>query len=374
MQSAYVASNSYDDATQRALARQDALVAAANAAIAWARTQSSARPRVETPVHASAVDEPSAPSFSVTPLFDAARTAGDTGLTTAARGARSASRAAASAASALGTGVRQAALPIIRALPRVAAVAAAGGAIWFGVVKGRPYVERWKSTPPIPRTVAAITPADLAPADADPGSKKRTGRLVVTSASEVAQVLVDGKVRGITPLTLDGLGAGKHVILIQNSNGSVEQTVTVGPNETARLEQSIYPGWVAIVAPIDLTISEGTRSLRPDDRGQVILPPGPHELQFSNRALGYQELRHVDVRPGETTHLSVAPPTSRATFTATAPAEVWLDGKPIGLTPLIDQPVEVGTHHVRMKSGSQERQFTITATMTPLTFNADFSQ
>ena len=45
-----------------------------------------------------------------------------------------------------------------------------------------------------------------------------------------------------------------------------------------------------------------------------------------------------------------------------------------GLTPLIDLPVEIGTHHVRMKSGSLERQFTITATMTPLTFNADFSQ
>jgi len=131
---------------------------------------------------------------------------------------------------------------------------------------------------------------------------------------------------------------------------------------------------VAILAPFDLKISEGSRSLRTDDRSQVLLPPGPHELQFENRALGYQEVRHVDVRPGETTQLSVAPPQSKATFTATMPAEVWLDGKSVGLTPLIDLPVGIGTHHVRMKSGSLERQFTITATMTPLTFNADFSQ
>jgi PEGA domain len=370
----YVASNSYDDATQRALARQDALLAAAHAAVAWARMQSSTHARVAATARPAAIKEPEPSSFSVTPLIDAARTAGDAGMF-AARGARSASRAAATAVGAVGAGIGRMTRPILRALPRVAAVAAAGGAIWFGVVKGRPYVERWKATPPIPRTVAAVTPADLAPVEATTGSKKRTGRLVVSSgSSDVAQVLVDGQVRGITPLTLDGLTAGKHVILVQNTNGSVEQTVTVAANETARLEQTIYPGWVAIVAPFDLKISEGARTLRPDDRSQVMLPPGPHNLQFENRALGYQEMRHVDVRPGETTHLSVAPAQSKATFTATAPAEVFVDGKPVGVTPLIDLPVDIGTHHVRMKSGSQERQFTITATMTPLTFNADFSQ
>jgi hypothetical protein len=187
-------------------------------------------------------------------------------------------------------------------------------------------------------------------------------------------VLVDGKPRGVTPLTLDGLSTGKHLVTVQNQNGSVEQTVTVGSSETAQLEQTIFPGWVSIVAPVDVTISEGARPLRLDDRSQVMLSPGPHELVFENRALGYQEVRRVDVRPGETTQLSIAPPKSKATFTATAPAEVWLDGLSVGQTPLIDLPVAIGTHHVRMKSGSAERQFTVTATMTPLAFNVDFSQ
>ena len=62
------------------------------------------------------------------------------------------------------------------------------------------------------------------------------------------------------------------------------------------------------------------------------------------------------------------------TFTATAPAEVWIDGKSVGQTPLIDLPLEIGSHHVRMKSGSAERQFTVTATMTPVNFNEDFSK
>jgi len=363
----------YDDQRQLALARRYALVAAATAAIAWARAQSSARPKVAVTARLESIAREPAPSFSMTPLIDAARSAGGAGLT-AARGARSATRAVMGGLTAVGSGASRFGMPVVRALPGVAVVAAIAGGLWFGIPKARPYVERWKATPPITRTVPAVTQADLTPSEAAPGSRKRTGRLVVTSASGVAQVFVDGKPRGVTPLTLDGLPAGKHIVMLQNQNGSVEQSVNVGGSETAQLDQTIFPGWVSIVAPVDLVISEGTRPLRLDDRSQVMLPPGPHELVFENRALGYQEARHVDVRPGETTQLSIAPPRSKATFTATAPAEVWLDGVSVGQTPLIDLPVDIGTHHVRMKSGAAERQFTVTATMTPLAFNADFSQ
>src|SRR5258706_263173 len=287
MQNVLAATAGYDDRTQRALARRDALVAAAHATIAWARAQRSAhRVSVAIPI-VLPPREPAAASFSISPLIDAARSAGDAGIT-AARGARSATRVALSALTTVGTGVRRSALPVLRVLPRVAALVAVGAGVWFGALKARPYVERWKDTPPITRMVPAVTQAE--------------------------------------------------------------------------------------VAPVDLAISEGTRSLRLDDRLQVMLSPGTHELLFENRALGYQEVRQVNVRPGETTQLSIAPPRSKASFTSTAPADVWLDGVAVGQTPLVDLPVEIGTHHVRMKSGAAERQFTVTATMTPLAFNADFSQ
>jgi hypothetical protein len=363
----------YDDQSQLALARRDALITAANATIAWARKQATTRPpRLATAMPIAHSAEPE-PSFSISPLIDAARSAGGAGMV-AARGARSVSRILASALTAVGSSASSLGLPVLRMVPVVGAVSAVAAGIWFGAPRVRPYLERWRDTAPIARTVPAITQADLMPAEAAVASKKKTGRLVVTSATAVAQVFVDGKSRGTTPLTLDGLPVGTHTITLQNQSGSVEQTVTVAAGETAQLDQTIFPGWVSVVAPIDLTISEGSKSLRLDDRSQVMLSPGRHELLLANRALGYQETRRVDVRPGETTQLSVAPPQSKATFTATAPAEVWLDGKPVGQTPLIDLPVEVGTHHVRMKSASAERQFTVTTTMTPLAFNVDFSQ
>jgi len=369
----------YDDPTQLALARREALIATATATIAWARRQASARPpRKAASMPVARTAAAAAPSLSVSPLADAARSASGAGLN-AVRGARSAIHAFVKSLTAAAANVSRIGVPILRALPVMAALAAVAGGLWYGVPKARPYLERWKDTAPIERSVPAMTEADLQPSEpvaASPvaGSKKRTGRLVVTSANTVTQVSVDGKARGVTPLTLDGLSAGSHTVTLQSLKGSVTQTGTVKAGETAQYDQTIFPGWVALVAPIDLTISEGARSLRLDERSELMLSPGPHELLLTNRALGYQETRHVDVRPGETTQLSIAPPRSKATFTATAPAEVWLDGKSVGQTPLIDLPVEIGTHHVKMKSGSAERQFTVTTTMTPFAFNADFSQ
>src|SRR5262245_2246617 len=176
----------YDDATQLALARQDALIAAANVAVRWAREQVSRRPPRRTAApEALPVEQSAASSFSISPLIDAARNAGDASLT-AARSARSASRVAMNAMTAATTGVQQIAMPIVRVAPRSAAGAVGGVAIWFGVVKARPYIEKWRQTPPITRTVPAVTQADLAPAEVAPGSSKRTGRLVVTSMTDVA--------------------------------------------------------------------------------------------------------------------------------------------------------------------------------------------
>jgi hypothetical protein len=204
--------------------------------------------------------------------------------------------------------------------------------------------------------------------------KKPSGRLVVSSSSTSARVLVDGTMRGMTPLTLDNLAVGPHVVLLENTNGSVSRSVTIEADHTAQVEETIFPGWLLVNAPIELTITEGTRVIRLDDRGQAMLPPGPHELRLENRALGYQEVRQVEVRPGEMARLSIVPPRSTLNLTATAPAEVWLDGVAVGQTPLADLAVEIGTHDVRLKSAAGEHRLTALVTVTPLDLNVDFSE
>lgn len=204
---------------------------------------------------------------------------------------------------------------------------------------------------------------------------KPTGRLRVTSEPPGARVLVDGRERGATPLTVDGLSVGSHEVVLESDKGSVKRSVTVAADRTAQLTESIYPGWVRLFSPVDLEISDGTRVLRKDDSNLVMLPSGSRELRFENRALGYQEVRRVQLEPGETITLSIVPTPTTITVEATLPAEVWIDDERVGDTPLVDAPIDLGTRVVTVKSATGgERRFTFTVTVKPIRLDVDFSK
>jgi CheY-like chemotaxis protein len=205
-------------------------------------------------------------------------------------------------------------------------------------------------------------------------SPKTTGRLQVNSEPAGARVLIDNVARGVTPLTLDDVALGSHTVVLESGAGSVKRSVTVKADEAATLTETIYAGWLKVFSPFDLTITEGTRALRLDDRYQVMLPAGPHELHFGNRALGYQEVRRVDVQPGITTPLSIVAPRSTLTLTTTAPAEVLIDGVSVGQTPLVDYSLELGTRDVQLKSAAGDRRFSLAVTVKPVVLEVDLSK
>ena len=204
-------------------------------------------------------------------------------------------------------------------------------------------------------------------------TSRKTGRLSITSTPEGATVAVDGRKRGVTPLVLDDLLAGLHAVTIEGAGGTVQRSVDVKADQTATLEAPIYPGWLALFAPIELEVQAHGRVLQFDERHQTLLPPGRHELVVLSRELGYRDSRVVDVKPGEVTRLSIEPPKTTLTVTATAPAQVWLDGTHIGAAPLVDVPIDLGTHQivVRHPTAGEERR-TIAATSAPVRVEIDF--
>jgi hypothetical protein len=128
-----------------------------------------------------------------------------------------------------------------------------------------------------------------------------------------------------------------------------------------------------VYAPFDVTVSEKGRVLRADDRQQIMLPPGAHELRVFNRALAYDVVRRVEVRPGEAVNLQLTPDPSALTVTAAEAAEVWVDGTRLGDTPLNAAPIPLGIHDIVVKrSGGGERRFTVTVGSKPVTMNVVF--
>src|SRR5262245_14033855 len=223
---------------------------------------------------------------------------------------------------------------------------------------------------PAPKTPPAVEPAA---GRARASARKAVGSVRITTTPAAARVTVDGKPHGVTPVTVDDLSPGNHDVSLVSSAGTVRRTVTVVANQTVQLDESIFSGWLAVYAPFEIVIAEANRVLRPDERGQVLLPPGMHDLRVSNRTLGYEATWKVEVKPGATTNLRVTPGPSKLTVTSPEPAEVWVDGTKVGDTPLNAAPVQLGTHEILVKrAGGAERRYTITVGVKPFTLDADF--
>jgi hypothetical protein len=223
-----------------------------------------------------------------------------------------------------------------------------------------------------PATADPVAARKPAAADA-PAGRKSVGSLRVTSTPPGADVLVDGKARGVTPLTIADLSAGRHELALRSDAGTAHRTVTVNANETALVDEAIFSGFITIYSPFDLTVTENGRVLRADDRHQIMLPAGAHELRFTNRALAYETVRQVEVKPGEATNLQLTPDPSLLTVTATDAAEVWLDGARLGDTPLNGAPVPLGSHDILVRrAAGGERRFAVTIGAKPFTLHVEF--
>jgi hypothetical protein len=204
---------------------------------------------------------------------------------------------------------------------------------------------------------------------------KRTGRLHVNSDPAGARVLLDGVLRGTTPLELADVTVGSHAVVLETAKGSVRHTVTVSEEQVAALSESIYSGWVHVSTPIEVTITEGGKEHRPDEKNLILLTPGVHMLQFENAAFGYRQTLEAHVKPGAITSMEIAPPPSSISITSTVPAEVLIDGERVGETPITSRPIAIGTRDIVVRNGpGLERKMTVTVTTRPVEVDVDFSR
>jgi len=136
----------------------------------------------------------------------------------------------------------------------------------------------------------------------------------------------------------------------------------------------VFSGFAAISAPIVLDVAENGRSLGTSEN-QVILSPGHHELTLSNRALQYSTKQGVDIEPGEVHRIDLDP---RGTVNINAQpwAEVWIDGRKVGETPLANLSVPLGAREIVFKHPQfGERRVTTTVVSgTAAAVSVDFSK
>ena len=252
----------------------------------------------------------------------------------------------------------------------VVAVVAVGGWLASSYVGN---VKTWLTELTDKATSSKPEPTPAKPAR--PPVARRTGQLTAKSEPAGARVLVDGRERGVTPLTIEDVPFGSHTVVIKSDKGSVQRTVKIAADRDAVVSESIFAGWLTVFAPFEVQITEGTSAVRLDESGKVLLSAGPHDLRFENRDVGYRESRRVEILPGETTSLSLVASPSTLTVTASAPAVVLIDGQQVGETPLTNHPISLGTRDIVVRGADgTERRFTRRVTAAPVQIDVDFSK
>jgi serine/threonine-protein kinase len=231
----------------------------------------------------------------------------------------------------------------------------------------------------LPLTIeSGATIAQYVDLGAPPGA---LGALEVTADPAGARVTVDGVDRGTTPLLVSDLAPGDHSVTITNGDGTVTRRVNVTAGATASVMASIAPagaaaGWVSIKAPFPLEIREGDSVLAAAGVDRVMLPVGKHQLDAVSTDLGFQAPLTVQVQAGKIASVTVTPPDGTLSINAVPWADVSLDGKAIGTTPIGNLSVPIGTHELVWKNpkfGERRQTVKVTA-QSPARAGVDFTK
>ena len=210
---------------------------------------------------------------------------------------------------------------------------------------------------------------DLAPT-APPAS---TGRLSVLTDPPGARVAVDARHRGQSPLVIDDLDVGDHTITVTSDSGFAQRTVNisgaVAKEVVFSLARSTAPtapvaGWLAVASPFPVHVIERDEVIGTSGTAKIMLAAGKHDVVLRNETVGYEGPRTIEIVAGRVASVEVVPPLGRLNVNARPWADVLIDGRPAGQTPLGNVELAVGFHQITFRHpqlGERTEQVVVTA-------------
>jgi hypothetical protein len=184
----------------------------------------------------------------------------------------------------------------------------------------------------------------------------RGGRLQVSS-DPPGVVTVDGRSRGTSPVLIEGLDDGEHLVVVQIGGTAHRRTVRVREGETASLviaaetpPAGIASGWLVMPrTPVAMQIREDGQVLGTTESERILLPVGRHDLEFVSDALGFRQNESVTITAGQSTRATIELPETPVNINAVPWAEVYVNGAHVGQTPIANLPQRLGTYTVEFR-------------------------
>lgn len=211
----------------------------------------------------------------------------------------------------------------------------------------------------------------------------RSGRLEIVSDPPGVQVSLDGVVKGTTPLTLDAVEARDHVVSLTRGGSTLYRTVRVTPGSSASVVVSMNAaapgavgGYLALTMPFEVQVLEGGRLIGTSGSERVMMPTGRHQLELVNSALQFRTTVDVNIEAGRTASPTIAIPEGTLSVNALPWADVSIDGRSVGTTPLANVRLPIGLHEIVWRHPELgERRETVSVTGgAPVRVGVNFTQ
>ncbi len=208
-----------------------------------------------------------------------------------------------------------------------------------------------------------------------------SGEIDVTSDPTGARVTVDNNIAGRTPLKLKALAPGQHTLELTQGSNTVTRIVDLTAGSSLNVFVSLAgagaaSGTFSVDSPVELRLIENGQLLGVSGSAPMTLSAGSHKFEFVNEQLELNVSRTVTIDRGKTTRISVPVPNGTMFANAAPWAEVFIDGRSAGVTPLGNLAVPVGTHEITWRHpqlGERKRTVTVGA-RTPVRLSMDFSK
>jgi hypothetical protein len=210
-----------------------------------------------------------------------------------------------------------------------------------------------------------------------PAAPVAIAALEVRSEPSGARVSVDGSHRGSTPLVVKELAPGEHTVRVSGPFRTVSRKVDLAAgqhgllivtptegSEPARAAASRSSnegdgarskasspgrGWVTVDSPLVLRVLRNGSFIGTSEDGRLPLEAGEHTLSLENDSVNFRESRMVLVEAGKGQPLRVELPQGMLSINAVPWAEVYIDNKRIGETPVAQLALPVGVHEIRFQ-------------------------
>lgn len=177
----------------------------------------------------------------------------------------------------------------------------------------------------------------------------------------------DGRPQGETPLKLDSVEVGMHRVTFRR-NGYLDTTVTftVALDKPGSLRVRLSPAGTLVLDPapgVPVQLVRGRDTLRVPGHGRISLPPGRWTFSLFDKAWE-PVTATVRIVQGRDDTVTLQRHFARIAISTGIPAQVRLDGKEVGTSPLSLDSLEPGRHVVQVRAEGQ-RDATQEVTLVP---------